>query len=329
MWREEAHRVALVELWGQGFLRRREEAAEAWEELDRLPWTRRTGRRDELALVPEHRGELEQLLDRCWPAWQKAVEVLRAQGLETNARGWRRLKELERQAALPTVLPERLNHRTATAAVAEHSKATLSGTLQGALGKVAITHDGMIRMRPSPGLRIQKGDTELDAGEIARYLGEVGLTERALRDGTRFSGRLPDALLLVENVGAYIDLQPPPGWLVAYVPGWDTATVRILLEQLAKVPVVHFGDLDAKGFRIFQHLQALRPDLVWAVPDFWREYLERRALPSTTWPDDPALESAPPLVRTLAASSLWLEQEVIILDPRLPGALAAFATRSG
>ena len=72
-----------------------------------------------------------------------------------------------------------------------------------------------------------------------------------------------------------------------------------------------------------QHLRAIRPGLKWAVPGFWRDYVEERALPGE-WPDDLDLHAAPALVRELANRGLWLEQELIAVDPRLRTALEEF-----
>jgi hypothetical protein len=83
---------------------------------------------------------------------------------------------------------------------------------------------------------------------------------------------------------------------------------------------VHFGDLDPNGVRIAVHLRSCYPDIRWAVPDFWREYLPKRGH-RLGWPEDLSLENAPLLVRELAAAGLWLEQEIIALDERLRGAL--------
>jgi len=46
------------------------------------------------------------------------------------------------------------------------------------------------------------------------------------------------AVLLVENLGAWRDLCPAPGWLLAHVPGWDTAIVGYMLDRIEGVPVV-------------------------------------------------------------------------------------------
>ncbi len=88
------------------------------------------------------------------------------------------------------------------------------------------------------------------------------------------------------------------------------------------LPRVHFGDLDPAGVRIFRHLRQIYSELKWAVPDFWSEHIEERAL-SGAWPDDLDLDAAPTLIRELASRGLWLEQELIAVDPRLRAALEA------
>lgn len=322
MWSEDAARLALLELWAQGTLRRRASQAEVWDHLAVLPWTRRTGRRDELQIVEARCEEVRSLLDRVWPGWEEVLERLRAAELPVDERGWNKLEDLERAARRPEALPARLNQRTATAVVAPHSKAELTESRREVLGELDVTRDGLVRLRPHADLEVRRGEARLDVEAVVRLLGELVVTERALRDGTELGGARPAALLLVENLGAYLDLGPPPGWLVALVPGWDTATVRALLGQrlLEGVPVVHFGDLDPNGVRIVRHLRAVRPDLRWAVPGFWAEYVEARAL-RREWPEDLDVGEEPALVRLLCARGLWLEQEVIALDPRLTEAL--------
>jgi len=151
--------------------------------------------------------------------------------------------------------------------------------------------------------------------------GEVAITERALLDGTVLLGEVA-AVLLVENLGPYLDLEAPDGWLIAHVPGWDTATVRRFLAQLPKLPILLFGDLDPAGVRIARHLQQTYQQLIWTVPQFWNEYIEKRALKGK-WPHDIDLSEAPLLVQELYRRGLWLEQEVICMDPRLRPALEA------
>lgn len=318
MWKRDEDRLALLELIETGRLRRRAGQGEAWTLLDGLPWTRRTGKRDEIELVPEHKDTLIELLVRVWPGWKLVSQALAERGLSPRPTDWRRLQDMLRSEEVGD-LPNRLNRRTAASTVAPHSKSTLSLIRRATLGDITVTHDGIVRLRPPSGLRFIRGGITVDAAEIAGVLGEVAVTERALLDGTVLDGPVR-AALLVENLGPYQDLDPPEGWLVIHVPGWDTATVRLFLAKLHEVPVVHFGDLDPEGVRIVRHLRQIQPDLIWAVPALWREYMEKRALPGE-WPDDLDLEDAPALVRKLADRCLWLEQELIAIDPRLRTAL--------
>lgn len=320
IWESDNARLALLELLSLGALKRRRAQVEAYDALAELPWTRATGRRDEIGVVESHRRDLERLLDRSWPGWRDRMEELKRHDLSFDLHGWKTLQQRRRAHGLPEILPDRLNRRTATAALGSHSKATLGERLRQALGPLEVTRDGLIRIRPNEGLLVERGGETWSATMLAGFLGELALTERALRDGTTLGGKLPAALLLVENVGFYIDVPVPPGWMVAHVPGWNTATTRLLFDSLPTVPVVHFGDLDPNGVRIVAHLQFLRPDLLWAVPDFWEEQLSLRGL-RCDWPSDLDLAAAPALVQRLAREGIWLEQEALALDPRVLGYL--------
>jgi hypothetical protein len=321
-WRSQAARLALLELLALGSLKRRRAQAEAWDVLDELPWTRRTGRRDELALVGERRAELVALLARVWPEWGAVLAALTARGLAPTPDGYCQLEDAQRAEALPQ-LPDQLNRRTAAALLAPHSKATLTERRLEALGDAQATHDGSVRLRPPHGLVAVSPQGKVDLTATAAVLGEVAIPERALAAGLALEGPLR-AALLVENLGAFCDLPAPllDGWLLVHVPGWDTATVARLLERLIHVPVIHFGDLDPNGVRILLHLRGLRPDLRWFVPDFWTELVDAKGLPGT-WPADLDLAFAPALLHQLARRGLWLEQEPVAVDPRAPAALRA------
>lgn len=319
-WRSDAARLALLELLVLGSLKRRRAQASAWDALDELPWTRRTGRRDEVGLVEERRHEVVALLARVWPEWGAVLAALTAHGLAPTPDGWSELQDAQRVMELPQ-LPDQINRRTAAALVARHSKATLTDRRLAALGDAEATHDGSVRLRPPQGLFALTPQGSVDLAAVATVLGEVSIPERAISAGLAFEGSIR-AVLLVENLGAFCDLRAVDGWLLVHVPGWDTATVVRLLERLVHVPLVHFGDLDPNGVRIFRHLRSLRPDLRWFVPEFWSELVEARGLPGV-WPDDLDLGDAPDLVRELASRGLWLEQEPVVVDSRTSSALQA------
>jgi hypothetical protein len=266
MWETLEERLVLLELLVRGSLKRRRAQTSAYEALAELPWTRATGRRNEIALVVERRPELVALIGRVWPEWGEVLTDLTASGLPPTPEGWGKLQDARRAGRLPT-LPEQLNRRTAAALAAPHSKATLTERRLTALGNTKATHDGSVRLRPPTGLvaRTRRGAADLAA--IAEVLGEVAIPERAFKEGLTLEGTVR-AVLLVENLGAWRDLPALEGWLFAHVPGWDTATVVLLLERVGRVPVIHFGDLDPNGVRIFLHLRMRYPDVRWFVPSF-------------------------------------------------------------
>lgn len=320
IWEGENARLALLELLSRGTLKRRRAQVQAYDALAELPWTRATGRRDEIGVVEERRPELAALIDRVWPAWRDVLADLVAAGLSPTPDGFGKLLDRERAAGIPD-LPDRINRRTAAALTAPHSKATLTEARRGALGESDPTHDGSIRLRPPTGLSARTNAGIVDLSATAAVLGEVSIPERAFLDGLTFEGAIR-AALLVENLGAWRDLPAPPGWLLVHVPGWDTATVGHLLDRLAGTPLVHFGDVDPNGVRIMLHLRQRAPGLCWFLPDFWFELADTAGL-QATWPPDLDLGFAPARVRKMAARGLWLEQERIVLDPRMAEALEA------
>ena len=220
------------------------------------------------------------------------------------------------------LLDARLNRRTAASLAAPHSKATLTEAKRSAFGETEATHDGTVHLRPPARLKARTRHGDIDLTAVARVLGEVAIPERAFMDGLRLEGELR-AVLLVEHLGVWRDLPSPQGWLFAHVPGWDTATVAHLFERVAHVPVVHFGDLDPNGMRIYVHLRERRPDLRWFIPPFWAHFVDSHGL-RAPWPSDLDLGAAPALIRELATRGLWLEQERLVLDPRITEALEQF-----
>lgn len=319
MWHTAQQRVALLELLVQGKLTRRASQAKAYDTLSELSWTRATGRRDQIALVEDRRSELVALLERVWPDWEEVLAALVAAGFPPTPNGWICLEDARRAGRLP-VLPERLNRRTAAALTAPHSKAQLTPRRQAAIAGTEATHDGLLRLRPPRGLLAHTRDGILDLWGLANLLGEASIPERAFLDGLALTGPMR-AVLLVENPGAWRDLPEMDGWLFVHVPGWDITTVVHLLAQIpTQVPLVHFGDLDPNGVRIFLKLRHLRPEMHWFVPEFWTDCVTPRKL-KEPWPAGLELRHTPQLVRDLAEKGLWLEQEPLVVDPRTAEAL--------
>jgi hypothetical protein len=320
VWDRIEDRLALLELLTSGAIKRRSGQASAHAWLSELSWTRASGRRDEILLVQERRAELVTLLDRVWPDWQVEQLALLVAGEPPTPAGWGRLGDRRRAGALRD-LPDRINRRTAAAATAPGAKSTLTTARRDVLGDVEVTDDGVARLRPPPGLVAWRGGHAVELDHVVATLDEVGVTDRALRDGLRLEGHI-QAVLLVENLGAWRDMPRPDRWMLVYVPGWNTTTVRQLLAALGEVPAVHFGDLDPNGVRIYRHLRDHLPALAWLVPAWWADLVPMHAQ-LRDWPDELDLADAPQLVRDLARAGRWLEQERLVLDPRLPGAMSA------
>lgn len=319
-WSEQQARLALLELWANGMLRKRNAQREAWDRLAELSWTRSGRRRGELRLAEGGRSSLAEMLDRAWPDWRMALQALTDAGLAATPEGWSALLDQRRAQELPDALPCRVNRRTAAALTAPAAKAGLTARRREPLAATEITNDQHLRLRVPDGLVLRRGDVDLELDPLMQLLGEAMVTDRAIRNGLGFSGRTPRAVLLVENLGAYIDMRHPPGWLIAHVPGWNLAIIESFLALLPTVPVVHFGDLDPAAVRMHASLRSRCPTLRWLLPAFWAEHFDVRGHP-LRWPRDMLSSSLPPLVVEAMRRERWLEQETIALDPRLPGAM--------
>ena len=314
MWHEPDHRIALLELLQTGKLKRRGAQADAWQELLALGWARRTARETELSLVPAFRADLERTLDGCWSQWRTTQNELLERELPPTAEGLRKL-DSQRRAERVSVLPSRINQRTARAALAAHSKARIPTPAQSRIEANTVTTDYLIRLRGCDGMVLHRDGVTHDAARLEHIQGELVLSERAVLDGTQLTGT-PESLVLTQNLGASVDLSPPPGWIRVHAPGWDTKGARRLLEMFPETPVLHFGDLDPDGFAIHLHLREVRPDLIWVVPEWVADYVSTNGL-QTDWPQTPDLTTAPPLIKQLARAGSWVEQEAIVFDLRL------------
>lgn len=319
MWDRAEDRLALLELLTSGRLKRRSTQAKAFSWLAELSWTRATGRRNELQLVGARRPELVELLERVWPTWTSDHADLIVAGEPCTPAGWTRLLDQRRADAL-SPLPATLNRRTAAAATSRGAKASLTDSRREMLGDVELTGDGVVRLRVPAGMVAHRGRQSLSLDTVGAVLGEVSVGERALKDGLRLEGAV-DGVVTVENLGAWRDLPAQGRWVYAYVPGWNTRMAPLLVGALPEGPVVHFGDLDPNGVRIYRHLRAEIPGLRWLVPECWSELVDLHAK-RKAWPEGLDLHDAPELVQSLAARGLWLEQERLVLDARMAASLS-------
>lgn len=314
MWHEPAHRLALLELQETGKLQRRSAQSLAWSELLTLGWACRTSRHNELAIVPMFRSRVEEVLDGCWPEWRTIQAALHERSLPPTEAGLNTLRSQQRLASAGE-LPRRLNQKTAAAVLGEHSKAQLGKSARSVLQECTVTSDYLVRLRGCQGLTLMRDGATHDAATLEQLQGELIFSERALLDGTTLEGA-PAALLLVENVGIFVDLVPMPGWLIAHIPGWNTQAAKRLFDLFPNIPAFHFGDFDPDGLEIYRHLQQARPSLRWIVFDWFADYLPSHRL-MKSWPDEEELAELPPLIQRLTQEHCWLEQEVLVFDERL------------
>ena len=323
-WKDEASRALLLELWMHGRARRRTTQRALGDHLEAAGWIHASVRAAEVTLVDEHRGSVVLMLDRCWSDWRSVARVLQAEELAPTVKGLRELRR--RQRRLPP-LPERISLRIAASLTGEHSKASLSPEHQAMLGSTEIMRDGAALIRPNAGLRVERAGRQWSAGELATVQGVLAITQRAMRDGTRLVGDLPELVMTVENLAAFVDM-PKPDWLMlVHVPGWNVPLAVELLETIGPERIVHFGDLDPNGVRIYELLRTRLGDVELWVPEPWQELLAHAPVLECAWPDGLVGPQHPALVAELARTGRWTEQELVVVDPGLPGAIERLMPR--
>ncbi len=275
-------------------------------------WAQRTRRRNVAELVSEHTLAVEDRLDRTWPDWRDAREALAAADLPPTVRGWRQLCDRVRRE-VPRHLPDQLNAHTVAAWLRGDAKAGLGAAERAAVGATVVTHDNILRLRPHDGIVLERGGARLDGNTLRAFTNEIVLPERAVFDGLRLVGRAPEVLLLIENIGVYLDLPLPPAWCAASVPGWNLAMLQVLRGLWPSAPAVLFGDLDPAGVAIAATCRLQWPELRWFVPA-WSDTLLAVSRPRT-WPA--LAEGVPDTIRRLAEAGRWVEQEQLVHMPGL------------
>ena len=325
-WSEVGPRMALLALvqgqalreagWSRGVLR--------W--LEERRWVVQEGRSRTWQQAPGHEDDLRALLDHSWAEWPAAEAALRHAGLPAAPEGWQRLMDAARRDRISRgSLPRVLARRTAAAALRGDSKSQSELESDPVFSSLRLDDAGVVRLRPHRGLRLELAGRTIDADAVAPVAGEVVVAERSLAKGLRLCGTAPRAVLTVENPAAYVDLPEVEGLLVALLPGADQRAGFSLLAQLEGVPWAHFGDLDPAGLDLYRRCSARRADCVWLVPDWWAELLDTHGRSGASWPE--RLGEVPPLVARLANRGWWLEQEPLVLDPRLGELLRAWVAK--
>lgn len=272
-------------------------------------WVVLSGRRNGWRIHPHTHEALSARLRQIWPSREIDLPLLHQVGLTPEkSSALLHLPSLRRK--LSVVLGFINNHTWSTLFGAGPKKAAWRNP--GA--HVVLTQDAMSRLRPNKGLEFINKDGVLKLDEIASILTEIGIPQRAILNGGQFAGRLPDLLVTIENLGAFVDAGIPENVMLIYSPGFDLRAAEQIVRILPQVPWVHFGDLDPEGLLIWEALKrATNRSCQLHVPAFAGEYLDIAQKPDVPWgaiPDHPVLVSL-----KLAGKGIF--QEAFVLDERL------------
>lgn len=319
-WRDHRVQAALLTLWQSGSVTQSAARSALIEYLLDAGLIGKTSRAHEYTLPNTRRDQFATLLSNIWPQWQETLVALSDAGLPTTAEG---LVQLQRGTPVAGSLPPLLHYKTYQARFSLHSKAAARTPPPGS----KLTNDDVLRLRTPAGFRLAIGGKRIDCDSLMETVGEVVLPERALRRLAAVDTE-PTCFMTVENLGAYIDLPEQDGLLLLHQPGWNSRLALMFIERVpASVPWFHFGDLDPKGIAIYQSLDTGSHHAQLWIPDFWLDYQETHALPlDKPWATVPADLMKHPLMRSLVDQDRWLEQETLVIDPRIKQALAQLAT---
>jgi len=290
-----------------------------------LGWCVRSSRSGTVSLTDLGKSRIPTLLNNLWPGWTLLRDRLKGVGEPTSWDGIKNLMRKER--VLEVALPTMINRKTASACLGLHSKTGVSEALRNSLGSCRETTDQVLRLKACSGLTIRRGANVLDCDPLMTLLGEISIPERVFLDGFFLEGKLPDVVFTIENLGAYVDFpfEALKGRGVTILtPGKDTVLTIELLKRLPeKTAWLHFGDLDPEGVSIFEQINRRVPQVGRRfIPQFWEEQLGRPlGAGEKQWGVLPPAAASIPILKRLMDSGLWLEQEAILLDPRLSEAV--------
>jgi hypothetical protein len=284
-----------------------------------LRWAVQSRYKSVIELTDKGRGSIPELLSNQWPEWQKTRDALKGADLPIDMAS---IFELERANRLNGLnVPSMIHCKTITSILGKHSKTGVSKRLAAALPNTTITTDQTLRFYANKGLELKAKDGFTQSCDpLMAILGEVAVPERAFLHGLQLCGTMPKVIFTVENKGAFIDFPVTADKImVVFVPGNDQALAVQLLSLLpSEIPHYHFGDLDPKGIEIYSGIDKKVPQTSKLfVPKIWTDYYEVSLANKKCWPVIDGDIAKIPLISTLMADDTWLEQECILLDPRL------------
>lgn len=286
---------------------------------------------------------IEKLVTAGWVYWGDSRHVLIVEGkktelmgfLDQHHKGWREevarhndddqvlTEQMAKTAARNDVpvclLPDVLYSQKTTAAVTlTHSKSRRNNSTDDS------ARDWFARIRPNAGLILERGGEQVDAVQLSRVTGEIGVSERALNSGTQLIGSMPTYIVVCENSAAFVDMRHETDAMIILGGGNAWLSAAHVVGLYPDVPIVWFGDLDSEGVAIrHRFVRRTKRKVIAAIPPFWSEYLEGYALPAKGKWRGCNLDREDDLVRQLADRDQWLEQEPLAIDLRLPAWIRA------
>lgn len=246
------------------------------------------------------------------PSWKEDAQLLRANSLDPLApRSHQALAGLKAEHR-PTGQLHRKTWNSATAAGSKRAS-QLPTTAQ-------LTDDWAVRGRVNCATELITPLGPVDLLMLSQTLSEFSIAQRGWVAASGFGGVLPRHVLTVENLSPLVDLVLPSDTMVLFCQGAAVEGAVQLLRALPSAAWMHFGDLDGAGVQIAVRIAQLTnrlPSLY--VPTFASDYLQRKLRAKCTWSCSPF---DTPILKTLSEKSDWLEQEIFILDERLPKDIA-------
>ena len=305
-----------VRLLEEGELLKTKSNGELISRLKDLRWVVQGRRKGCVEPSEKGRDSIPLFLNNSWPEWRECARRISAAGYRFDLSSWLDLEFEDRMAKIE--LPSRAHHKTVASCFGMHSKAKSRKFFQERLKAVSQTTDQSLRILPNAGLMLKCHHSEISCSSVEKVLGGV----------------LPKLVFTVENLGAFVDWPSRhPDCLVVFSPGKDTVLTLLFLGLLPDdVRFFHFGDLDPDGIKIARFLKERSGrDMELLAPEFWEDYLPDAfefEKGKEKWDKVPQFcDQEPEVLRVLREQNRWMEQEMILLDPRFPEWLAERASR--
>lgn len=324
-WTSDDLRVSALRLLLCGQVRRTGASDAFLRQLDEIELVTPAARQKGLfLLVPSGEDGLKNYLSTRWPEYAEAAKAFAGQADTITVAQLRALRRVHLQS--PSSFT-RLNRKTWSAWAGAHSKSGEAGQPDG----LELTVDDALRARVNEGLRLRGEDgSELDLAAWQRVMSESIFPERAFCENWTLCGAMPECIVTVENLGAFVDIKKPPGCLLIHSPGWNTTLATRLVARLPEaIAWWHFGDMDANGLKIGLSMSAegnaLRKPRIW-VPRAAGQMMQSHSLAlSAPWSvqDIPEDLQRNETLAWMIENQRWMEHESVVLSAEFSEELAS------